>query len=238
MSFRRGFVKALVVCLTGGEIVDLDLSVISTSMPFLLEGLLMTLELTTISVLIGIVIGSLAGIARVSKSKILKCIATVYIDFIRGTPLLVQIFLIYFGIPGLIGRPVPSTVAALVALSINSGAYVAEIVRAGIQSIDKGQEEAARSLGLSSVQSMRYIIFPQAFKRIIPPLGNEFIALLKDSSLVSAISMEELLRKGQIIITRTFRPFEIYLVVALIYLVMTLAISQLVRWAERRFKTN
>ncbi len=132
----------------------------------------------------------------------------------------------------------PSTVAALVALSINSGAYVAEIVRAGIQSIDKGQEEAARSLGLSSVQSMRYIIFPQAFKRIIPPLGNEFIALLKDSSLVSAISMEELLRKGQIIITRTFRPFEIYLVVALMYLVMTLAISQLVRWAERRFKTN
>ena len=148
MSFRRGFVKALVVCLTGGEIVDLDLSVISTSMPFLLEGLLMTLELTTISVLIGIVIGSLAGIARVSKSKD----SEVYCDGVhrlhsRDPTSGRQIFLIYFGIPGLIGRPVPSTVAALVALSINSGAYVAEIVRAGIQSIDKGQEEAARSPG-------------------------------------------------------------------------------------------
>lgn len=218
--------------------MSLDLSVISASLPFLLEGLLVTLGLTIVSILIGIVIGSLAGIARVSKVKILRSVATVYIDFIRGTPLLVQVFLIYFGIPGLTGSPVPSTVAAIVALSINSGAYVAEIVRAGIQSIDKGQEEAAKSLGMSAVQAMRYIIFPQTIRRILPPLGNEFISLLKESSLVSAISIEELLRKGQIVITRNFRPFEIYITVALMYLVMTLLISQLVRWMERRLRIN
>jgi len=232
------FSKTVNRCLTGGEKVSLDLSVISASLPFLLEGLLVTLGLTIVSILIGIVIGSLAGIARVSKVKILRSVATVYIDFIRGTPLLVQVFLIYFGIPGLTGSPVPSTVAAIVALSINSGAYVAEIVRAGIQSIDKGQEEAAKSLGMSAVQAMRYIIFPQTIRRILPPLGNEFISLLKESSLVSAISIEELLRKGQIVITRNFRPFEIYITVALMYLVMTLLISQLVRWMERRLRIN
>jgi polar amino acid transport system permease protein len=121
-------------------------------------------------------------------------------------------------------------------MGINSGAYVAEIVRAGIQSIDRGQTEAARSLGLTSSQTMQYIIFPQAFRRIIPPLGNEFIAMLKDSSLVSVIALEDLLRKGQVVITRTFRPFEVYTVVALIYLVMTFVISKLVSWSERKLK--
>ncbi len=145
-------------------------------------------------------------------------------------------FLVYFGLPTLIGRPVPPFIAAIAAMGINSGAYIAEIVRAGIQSVDRGQMEAARSLGLTYSQSMRYIIFPQALRRIIPPLGNEFIAMLKDSSLVSVIALEELLRKGQVVITRTFRPFEVYMVVALIYLAMTLAISRLVSWSERRLR--
>jgi len=149
---------------------------------------------------------------------------------------LVQLFLVYFGLPSLIGKPVPPLTAAIVAMGINSGAYVAEIVRAGIQSIDKGQMEAAQSLGLTYAQAMRYVVFPQAFRRIIPPLGNEFIALLKDSSLVSVIALEDLLRKGQVVITRTFRPFEVYMVVALIYLIMTLAISRLVAWSEKRLK--
>jgi polar amino acid transport system permease protein len=131
---------------------------------------------------------------------------------------------------------VPPFIAAISAMGINSGAYVAEIVRAGIQSIDRGQTEAARSLGLTSSQTMQYIIFPQAFRRIIPPLGNEFIAMLKDSSLVSVIALEDLLRKGQVVITRTFRPFEVYTVVALIYLVMTFVISKLVSWSERKLK--
>ncbi len=149
---------------------------------------------------------------------------------------MVQLFLVYFGLPTLIGRPVPPFIAAISAMGINSGAYVAEIVRAGIQSIDRGQTEAARSLGLTSSQTMQYIIFPQAFRRIIPPLGNEFIAMLKDSSLVSVIALEDLLRKGQVVITRTFRPFEVYTVVALIYLVMTFVISKLVSWSERKLK--
>ena len=215
----------------------LDFSIIPGIMPALLAGAKMTIELAVISVAIGFVIGSLVGIARVSQNRALRVIAGIYVDFIRGTPLLVQLFLVYFGLPTLIGRPVPPFIAAISAMGINSGAYVAEIVRAGIQSIDRGQTEAARSLGLTSGQTMRHIIFPQAFRRIIPPLGNEFIAMLKDSSLVSVIALEDLLRKGQVVITRTFRPFEVYTVVALIYLVMTLVISKLVSWSERKLRT-
>lgn len=216
--------------------MNLDFSIIPGIMPALLNGAKLTVELAVLSVSIGLVIGSLAGIARVSHGIILKGAAAVYVDFIRGTPLLVQLFLVYFGLPSLIGRPVPPFAAAITAMSINSGAYIAEIVRAGIQSIDRGQTEAARSLGLTAGQSMRYVIFPQAIRRIIPPLGNEFIAMLKDSSLVSVIALEELLRKGQVVITRTFRPFEVYTVVAIIYLVMTLAISRLVSWSERKLR--
>lgn len=215
----------------------LDFSIIPGIMPALMAGARMTIELAVIAVAIGLVIGSFVGIARVSGNRMVKIIAGIYVDFIRGTPLLVQLFLVYFGLPTLIRRPVPAFAAAIAAMGINSGAYVAEIVRAGIQSIDRGQTEAARSLGLTSGQTMRHIIFPQAFRRIIPPLGNEFIAMLKDSSLVSVIALEDLLRKGQVVITRTFRPFEVYTVVALIYLVMTLVISKLVSWSERKLRT-
>jgi glutamine transport system permease protein len=220
----------------GGIDVALDFSIIPGIMPALLLGTRLTVELAIIAVAIGLIIGSFAGIGRVGSNRIVRTVTGIYVDFIRGTPLLVQLFLVYFGLPSLIGRPVPPFIAAIAAMGINSGAYVAEIVRAGIQSIDRGQMEAARSVGLTYSQSMRYIIFPQAFRRIIPPLGNEFIAMLKDSSLVSVIALEELLRKGQVVITRTFRPFEVYMVVALIYLVMTLAISRLVAWSEKRLK--
>ncbi len=216
--------------------MTLDFSIIPGIMPALLLGTRLTVELAIIAVAIGLVIGSFAGIGRVGGNRIVRIITGIYVDFIRGTPLLVQLFLVYFGLPSLIGRPIPPFLAAIAAMGINSGAYIAEIVRAGIQSIDRGQIEAARSLGLTYSQSMRYIIFPQAFRRIIPPLGNEFIAMLKDSSLVSVIALEELLRKGQVVITRTFRPFEVYMVVALIYLTMTLAISRLVAWSEKRLK--
>lgn len=207
-------------------------------MPLLLSGAAMTIELTTIAVAVGLVIGTFVGMARVSSFRPVKVLAAIYVDFIRGTPLLVQIFIVYFGIPQLIGSPMPPFVAAIIALGVNSGAYVAEIVRAGIQSIDKGQMEAARSLGMTYAQSMAYIIMPQAMRRIIPPLGNEFIAMLKDSSLVSVIAMEELFRKGQIIYTRTYRPFEIYMAVALLYLIMTLTVSRFVQFTERRLKVG
>ncbi|NLJ61308.1 MAG: amino acid ABC transporter permease [Firmicutes bacterium] len=220
----------------GGIDVALDFSIIPGIIPALLVGTRLTVELAIIAVAIGLVIGSFVGIGRVGGNRMVRIVTGIYVDFIRGTPLLVQLFLVYFGLPSLIGRPVPPFMAAIAAMGINSGAYVAEIVRAGIQSIDRGQMEAARSVGLTYAQSMQYIIFPQAFRRIIPPLGNEFIAMLKDSSLVSVIALEELLRKGQVVITRTFRPFEVYMVVALIYLVMTLAISRLVAWSEKRLK--
>ncbi|HHY98067.1 MAG TPA: amino acid ABC transporter permease [Firmicutes bacterium] len=208
--------------------------IIQRSLLFLLQGAWMTLRLTTLAVFFGIIIGTFVGIARVSKGRLISLLAAVYVDFLRGTPLLVQIFLIHMGLPQLIGSPVPPYISALSALSINSGAYVAEIIRAGIQSIHRGQMEAARSLGMSYAQAMRYVILPQAFRRIIPPLGNEFIALLKDSSLVSVIAMEELVRKGQIVIGRTFRPFEIWTMVAIMYLVMTVSISRLVAFTEKK----
>lgn len=216
--------------------MELDFSIVIDSLPLLLQGLLMTLKLTTLAVLFGSLIGSIVGVAKVVPNKLIRTVASIYVDFIRGTPLLVQIFILYYGVQALIGHSVDAYTAGLIALSINSGAYIAEIVRAGIQSIDKGQTEAARSLGLTYMQSMMRIIFPQALRRIIPPLGNEYIAMLKDSSLVSVIAIEELLRVGQLLVTRTFRAFEVYIVVALLYLCLTLLISQIVKFAERRLK--
>lgn len=203
----------------------------------LLKGTQITLELTAGAVAIGIVIGLVMALMRLSDNKIFKAIAISYIDFFRGTPLLVQIFIVYFGFPQIFGFTSPDNyqyVAATLAMGLNSGAYIAEIFRAGIQSIDRGQSEAARSLGMTQGQALRYIILPQAIKRVIPPLGNEFIALLKDSSLVALIALEDLMYSGKIIVGRTFQPFPIYIEVALIYLVMTLVLSRLVSYAERR----
>ncbi len=216
------------------------------SLPPLLLGALMTLFLTIVAVFNGIVIGTFTGVARVVHNKIINMLTGIYVDFIRGTPLLVQIFMIHFGSPPLLGmlfnngQPIPLNpfLSALLALSINSGAYVAEIIRAGIQSIDKGQMEAARSLGMTYRQSMRYVILPQALKRVIPPLGNEFIAMLKDSSLVSVIGMEELVRKAQVIVTRSYRPTETWLEVGLLFLLMTIPFTRIVARLERRLKVN
>ncbi len=208
------------------------------SFPLLLVGAGVTIKITAMSVALGVIIGMFVGIARICRIKPLRFLAAVYVDFFRGTPLLVQIFLVYFALPVITGQRVDPYVAAVGACGINSGAYVAEIFRAGIQSIDEGQMEAGRSLGMTWVQTMRYIIIPQAFKRVIPPLGNEFIALLKDSSLVSVIGFEELTRRGQLIIAKTYGSLEIWMSVAIIYLVMTLTISRFVAYLEWRFKTD
>ncbi|HWJ03321.1 MAG TPA: amino acid ABC transporter permease [Verrucomicrobiae bacterium] len=207
------------------------------SFPILLKGAVLTLELTAAAVAIGTIIGLLMAIARLSVRRWIAWPAAAYVDFFRGTPLLVQIYLIYFGAPQLLQFQPPDSypyIAGIIALSLNSGAYIAEIFRAGIQSIDRGQTEAARSLGMTKGQAMQFVILPQAFKRVIPPLGNEFIAMLKDSALVSVISIEELLFSGKIIVGRAFKPFEIYISVAVIYLVMTLTISRIVNYMERR----
>ena len=215
---------------------NVDLAV--SAIPLLLMGALVTVKITALSVGLGIVIGLFVGIARIAHSRVLRLLAAIYVDFLRGTPLLVQIFLIYFALPIVTGRHMDPFVAAIASCSINSGAYVAEIFRAGIQSIDAGQMEAGRSLGMTWGQTMRYIIVPQAFKRVIPPLGNEFIALLKDSSLVSVIGFEELTRRGQLVIARTYGSLEIWTCVAIIYLLMTVTISRFVAYLERRCRID
>lgn len=216
--------------------MTLDFDLMTRSLPLLIQGAWLTIQITAISVLLGTLIGLAIGIMRVSSNPFLSRPAVVYVEFIRGTPLLVQLFLVHFGAPQILGFPLEAYVSAVVAMSINSGAYVAEIVRGGIQSIEKGQMEAARSLGLTYSQAMWHIVLPQAFRRILPALGNEFIALLKDSSLVSVITLEELTRKGQLIIGRTYKPFETWISVALLYLIMTLTLSRLVAYLERRAK--
>ena len=212
----------------------MDFELIQRALPILLMGAGVTIEITAFSVAIGFFIGLFVGIARISQFKIVRIMAAVYADCIRGTPLLVQIFLIYFALPMAIGQRVEPFIAAVAACGINSGAYVSEIFRAGIQAIDVGQMEAGRSLGLTWWQTMRFIILPQAFKNILPPLGNEFIAMLKDSSLVSVIGFEELTRRGQLIIAQTYGSFEIWMTVAVLYLIMTMAISRIVAFLEKR----
>ncbi len=215
----------------GRPLIFTSIGVILQSLPTLLRGALVTLQLTVLSMILGLTGGSLLGIARLSKVKLISWVARVYIDFFRGTPLLVQIFMVYFGIPALAQElgftfSIERFVAAVLALSLNSAAYLAEIIRAGIQSIEVGQSEAAQALGLSSTQTMRYVIFPQALRRMLPPLGNEFIAMLKDTSLVTIIGFQELFRNGQLIVAENYRAFEIYGTVAVIYLCLTLLSSQ------------
>lgn len=216
----------------------MDLEIITSSFPLLLAGAGVTIEITALSVGFGMAIGIVISLIRMTGIRLLRILGNVYVDFLRGTPLLVQIFLVYFALPALIHHQVDAFFAAVFACSINSGAYVAEIFRGGIESIDRGQMEAGRSLGMNWWQTMRFVILPQAFKRIIPPLGNEFIAMLKDSSLVSVIGFEELTRRGKLIIARTYASFEIWLSVAFIYLIMTFAVARLVGLLERRYKKN
>lgn len=215
--------------------MSFDWSLIWDNIPILLQGAVITIQITVMAVGCGFFIGMIAALANLSRFKIVRLLVKCYVELFRGTPLLVQIFMIYFALPMVIGQSINPYVAAVTACSINSGAYVSEIFRAGIQSIDKGQMEAGRSLGLTWAQTMCYIVMPQAFKAIIPPLGNEFIAMMKDTSLVSVIGFEELTRRGQLIIARTYGSFEIWTAVAIIYLIMTLSISQLVAFLERRY---
>lgn len=209
-------------------------SVVPPILPLLFIGVRITVTITLLSVLTGLVIGTFVGMARLAKSPFLYWPATVYVEFIRGTPLLVQLVLVYYALPQAIGVNLPEMLAGWLAFSINSGAYVSEIVRAGIQSIDRGQTEAARSLGMTFAQAMRYIILPQAFRNIMPALGNEFITLLKDSALMSTIAVPELMRYGQMMVGRTAEPFPIYITVGAIYLALTLPLSLIVRRMERR----
>ena len=201
-------------------------------MAFLPDGILKTFEVTLMSIACALVVGLITGIGRISRIAILNRIATIYVEIIRGIPLLVQIFYIYYALGKII--QVPDIFAAVIAMTVCYGAYLGEIFRAGIQSIHKGQMEAAIALGLTRSQALRRIILPQTVRVVLPPLGNEFIALLKDSSLVSILAVSDLLRRGREYASKTFDYFEAFTVVALVYLVMTLFFSRLVALMEER----
>ena len=202
----------------------LDWNVIVHYFPFLLKGAVLTLQISILSLLLGITVGLIAALCKLSKNPLLRWPATFYIWLIRSTPLLVQLFIIYFGFPQ-IGIDLGPFLSGVMGLGLNVGAFTAETIRGGVVSIPLGQTEAARSLAMSSSLAMRRIILPQALRIIIPPMGNNFIILIKDTSLVSTITLVELTLTAQRFIGSTYKPFEMYLMAAFLYAVMTTTAS-------------
>ncbi len=202
-------------------------------LPMLLDGAVTTLHISILTLVLSLVVGTAGALCRMSRISWLRVPATWYVEVIRNTPLLVQLFFIYFGFSQ-IDIDVSNYTAGLLGLVVNNGAYLTEIVRAGIQAIHKGQFEAGFSLGLSFFQLMRYVVFPQAFRVIYPPLCNQFIGIILWSSLVSTISVQDLALRGKELASTTFRSFEVYTVLTLIYVVMTLTISGLLKLIGRQ----
>ena len=208
----------------------------------LMQGLWLTLKVSVVAIVFGILVGLVAGLARVSANPAFKWTSIAYIELIRGSPLLVQIFIWYFVLGTLINTllakqgltQIPPLWFGVAALAGFTGAYVAEMVRAGIQSIHRGQTEASRSLGMTYVQSMRRVILPQAMRRILPPLAGQFISLIKDSSLLGIIAIRELTKATREVVTTSLQPFELWFVCALLYLVLTFTLSMLLQYVERR----
>ncbi|WP_041580422.1 amino acid ABC transporter permease [Bacillus sp. 1NLA3E] len=212
------------------------MDIIVAALPILLEGLQVTLYIFVIAIILGFVIGLMVALLRLAPLKILNWIAKVYVDAIRGTPFIVQLFFIYFGLNSLNLISLDNTTAGIVTVAINAGAYFSEIIRAGIQSIDKGQTEAARSIGFTSGQTMRFIILPQAFRRMLPTITNQSIISLKDTSLLSVIGIADLTQQGQIQASATFEAFKIWLAVGVIYFIVIYLLTMLASFVERRFQ--
>lgn len=198
----------------------MDINFIFKVIPVLIKGSVMTIELTVITIILGSLLGVMLALCKISSSKILYFIAAFYTWIFRGTPLLLQLFFFYYGLP-FIGLKLEPFEAAVLGLTLNCSAYMAEIIRGGILSIEKGQFEAAKALGFSYAQTMRRIILPQTYRVLIPPVGNEFIAMLKDTSLVSSIAMVELMRSAQQIYASSFKPIEVFFTAAILYLFLT-----------------
>ncbi|WNQ13039.1 amino acid ABC transporter permease [Paenibacillus aurantius] len=217
----------------------MDFSFLPEYYDYFLKGAQITIYLSIVTVVLGVLLGILLALMKMSEIKPFRWAATAYIEFIRGTPLLVQLFIIFYGLPQLSQfLEMPDFVAGALALSINSAAYVAEIFRAGIQAIDKGQMEAARSLGMSKRMAMRHIILPQAFKNILPALGNEFIVVIKESSIVMVIGIHELMYNANVVKGAIYRPFEPLVAAAILYFILTFTLSKLLGVAERRMRTE
>lgn len=211
----------------------IDFKLIMHYLPILLKGTAVSLKIAFFACSIGLILGTLLGLIQTSKYTFLKIFAKIYITILRGTPMLVQIAFIYFVLPNL-GINISAFCTAVIAIGLNSSAYVSEIIRSGIMSINKGQIEAAKCLGFSQIQTVRYIILPQALAVITPTLGNEFITLIKDSSLASTIGVMELFKEGRNIINQTYDALSIYFAISLIYIFLTTTLTILVYKFEKR----
>jgi glutamine transport system permease protein len=207
---------------------------LKSTFPFLMTGLKMTLILTVVSIAIALVLGIVFGLLRVSRSIVLRAIGTTYVDIFRGTPLLVQAFFIYFGIPTALGFQMTAVTAGIITLSLNAGAYMTEIVRGGIQAVDKGQMEASRSLGIGYLPTMRKVILPQAVRTMIPSYVNQFVITLKDTSILSVIGIAELTQTGRLIIARNYQSFTMWLIIGIIYFIVIMALTKLSDRLEKR----
>ncbi|GAA3196773.1 hypothetical protein GCM10020255_099230 [Rhodococcus baikonurensis] len=210
------------------------IGLIKSTYPQLLKGLWLTIVLSVVSIAIALVLGAIFGLCRVSTNVFVRGIGTTYVDIFRGTPLLVQAFFIYFGIPAALHFQMSAFTAGIITLSLNAGAYMAEIVRGGILSVDKGQMEASRSLGISYMKSMRKVIMPQAIRTMIPSYINQFVITLKDTSILSVIGLAELTQTGRIIIARNFQSFNMWLIIGVMYFIIIMALTKLSNRLEKR----
>jgi His/Glu/Gln/Arg/opine family amino acid ABC transporter permease subunit len=213
--------------------VSIDWNIIESSIPLLARGTLVTLQISLAAGVLACILGFALGLAALSHVRILRAFVAAYVDFVRGTPLLIQIFLVFFALP-IIGIRFDEIWAGIIALAFNTSGYIAETVRGGVGSVERGQTEAAKSIGMTHPQILAYILLPQALRPIIPPLTNELISMTKNTSLLSVISVYELTRAGQAIISVHFVPFEIYLLLALYYYAIIKSLSWLSRRLEAR----
>ncbi len=249
IPFDRWWLLVFAVILTIGILVVVKPDLYLKMLRFMSDGILVTLYVTAISFVLVLVLGLVGGLGRLSSNPILRGAATIYVEVIRGIPLLVQLMFWYFAFPAIVQSigetagietlaefKTNAIMMAILGLAFCYAAYMSEIYRAGIQSIPKGQMEAARSQGMTYVQAMRYVILPQAIRIILPPVGNEFVTLLKDSSLVSVVAVADLSRRGREFQASNFTPIQTWIMVALVYLVMTLFSARVVNWIERKTK--
>jgi His/Glu/Gln/Arg/opine family amino acid ABC transporter permease subunit len=220
------------------------MNVIWQNLPYILDGLRLTVQYSIVAILLMLVIGLVAALMRLSKVRILRGIATGYVEIFRSTPLLVQLFFIVLGLPAILpvnewfGQLFYPIMAAALTLSLNEGAYVTEIIRAGILGVDRGQKEAAASIAMTGFQTMRYIVLPQAFKRMIPPLVNQAAQTIKDTSLLAPVGIIELVYQGEVVIAQTFASFKIWGLIAVLYFVIIFAVSKFASYLERRLQVD
>ncbi|MBT3456118.1 amino acid ABC transporter permease [bacterium] len=214
----------------------MNIEFLQAHLPALLRGALVSIQIGFFGSLIGILGGTFVGILQTTKSKIIKFFIVAYVNIVRGTPMLIQIGLVHYVFFPLLEINSSAFVSAVTAIGLNSIAYISEVIRSGIQSVDKGQIEAAQTLGLSRIQTNLHIVLPQAIRNVIPALGNELITLIKDSSLASTIGVYELLKEGSIVISRTYDALSVYLMVGIIYLIITSSLSLVMTILERKTK--